>query len=442
MKILNHKLIKQWPGIDQSHPAIQSLDNIVSWRVPPPFDRVGRSAWLPLETPITVATPHGEVVVEALKIKGVGLYDFEGNLHQPSASSFKMASPHLGITKEGKFAMIPPASKPLGAIALEKANMEYKIADTLIESGIPSAVPIRVYQYEDTDLIFHTQDGTNVRLGVVVMGQLQPTFDRAGIALGYATASEQTRAELDRFARSVGVDISQDPELSLLNIVCASYGRHIRQFSQCGLYRHSAHPNNLGVSARMGTIYFTDIDSCRLLEECSEIEKPIQVMRDAMSALYHLTIFLTEPRNIKSFTSERVCQANLYRTYLTSYYHEIPVKLIEEFAEILKERYLDMYQFVMQNYEAITAKREEAPASTSYQKTYDQNWRETWIRYEELYAWIVAITWFLHNESGMKKLYPFKTDSDKLFENLADLSSPQIVDKIQKRMAEAIDRVS
>ncbi|NES81691.1 MAG: hypothetical protein F6K63_31310 [Moorea sp. SIO1G6] len=433
MEVLKCEAIEKWTGIAQSHPIIQSLDDIVSWKVVPPFCKIGRSSWLPLEEPIIVEGPCGDIHVEALKIKGVGFLDYDGNIRQPTTTMLPRLSANLGISKEGSFSILPGYAGPIGGITLEKASAEYKTARTLTEKGIPSSVPIRLYKY--SDLRYRTKEGTIVPMGVVVTGQLQRTFKRLDTALKYSTADDdETKAELNRFAKKMGVSLSQEPELSLFRASYASYGHHIREFSKCGYYRYSFYPNNLGFSAHRGSAYFTDLDSCRELVECSEIEKPMQVMRDALSAVLYLIIIFVQEPYIHYFSPEQVFQANLQRTFLANYYCDLSIELIDALVEVLNEYHLELYHRAIgsqeQSFPEETDVPSDLPPDLAYQLNHNKKvkfCKSSWLNYEEIYCYLIAVMSVLHSRSQISAIYPFKLTEEELYANMADFGTPQTV---------------
>jgi hypothetical protein len=443
MKILKCVAIEKWSGIDQSHPIIQSLDDIVSWKVIPPFCKISRSAWLPLKEPIKVESPYGDIYVEALKIKGVGFLDYHGNIRQPTTEHLHRITSHLGITKEGHFSILKSLPAPIGGITIEKARAEYKTALGLIENGLPSSVPVRLYQYQNPELRYQTQEGDMVPMGVVVTGQLQRTFHRLDTILEYSMVNGEIKEELNRFAESMGISLGNDPELSLFRASYASYGHHLREFSSCGFYRYSSHCTNLGFSARRGSAYFTDLDSCLELVECSEIEKPMQVMRDAFGVIFYLIFTFLQPEYIQHFSRDRVFQSNLQRAFLTNYYCDVSVELIDELVEVLNECHFDLYQRAIDSQKHSSLAKEASISNTQgFLSDFNKGmsfWKSPWIHYEQIYCWLIAVTWTLHSHSKkMSTLYPFKITEEELYTNLSALSTSQIVEKIRTRIDRAI----
>lgn len=437
MKILDFSIVESWSGIDQSHPVIQAVDDVVSWKEKPFFHRHGRSGQLIPKTPLTVAAPNGETyVIEQLKLKGIGLYDDQGKASQPDPSAgWEQSDSHIGITGEGKFIMIPPSIMPMGGILLSRARMEYDVSRTLYENNIPCEIPVRLYQYDN---MFYERNGESLPLGAVVTGQLQHGYDRLDAAFKYHSASDELKTELEKYAQSKGFDISSYPEIAFLKSAYESYGSYLRKFSQCGLYRHSAHPSNIGFSTRLKDIYLTDIDSCRWLSECTDVAKPMQVMRDALSTFSHLLIMFTDPHDIHRFPSEKVLEAGLFRAYLKSYYYDVPDALIDGFVQIVERYYIHLYNDVLENYDDFVKQREEASDEDTPQGNFKRYWKRVWIDNRRHFSRLLAIFWTLHNESSMSEEYPFLLSTEDFYQNLAEFCSEETTKEIQSEIAKVI----
>ena len=424
--------------MDQATPLMQQLDDIVSWKTMPPFSRAGRSALLALDEPIEVDTVNGKVRVDLLKIKGVGLYDYDGNISQPSSTHFQMIVSHLSITKDGDFSMIPPSTKPLGGLILPQADMEYMVADRLFANNIPTEIPIRLYHYKDPELFFETKAGVKHDLGVVVVGQHNQAYDRADIALNYHETTEESRALLDNYAKALGIDISIEPELTLFAEIYRSYGHYIRKYSECGLYRHSGHGTNIGLSLHTKSIYFSDIDSCRFLSECGKIDTPLQVMRDALSGIYNLLVTFTEPDMATKFSSERVIKSGVFRTFLQSYYDDVDPNIVAELSKLFEHQYIDNHHRVVTALEQNQLSIPKNTGDLDYQDQYLLNWKRTETDYVVIYSWGLAVLWHLHSMSNISDQFPFQTTEDEYFQKVAELSSPELVSVIRSRIKQIL----
>lgn len=432
-KHLKCEVINQWSGINHSSPIIQSLQDIVSWKVNPPFSRGGRSAWLALKDPITVTTPHREIVIEQLKIKGVGLCNFERNVSPPSTKTFTRVRLHLGFTRKGRIKLFPGSSEPIGGMLISRTRTEYAVSSKLIEEGIPSEVPIAAYQYKEPDFHFKISDDSYSSMGVMIAGLPQNGYDRSDRVLKYGENKEMTK-KYDEFARNIAFKPNtEDPGLSLFAEMYARYGRHIRRFSHIGLYRHSADPTNLGFSSSLKDIYFTDLDSCRSLSECSEIDTPLQVIRDAMSALFQIMGALTEPDKIQDFHPQRVSKIEIFKKYLRGYYPDVSNDSIDMCGNIMNEYYEVFHSTEMQHFNQ-TKNSSNINEDASYQEVYDELWKRSETNYPELFSWTFAIALRLHTESEMGALYPLKIKSEQLFADLAELTSVQNVRNILNKL--------
>lgn len=442
MKTLSPTVEKKWGGIDQSDAGLVSLDDTVSWKITPTFIERGRSAVMLLDDPIKVETKNGSVLIERLKIKGVGLRGFDDSITHPCSDHLKMFAIHLSINPEGKFSLVSATSKPLGGIVIDKARTEYEVADRLYQNNIPTEIPIRLYHYTDSELFFESGEGSRESLGVVVAGQHTRSYDRADIALEYSNLDPTARASLDQFAKLTGTDLSIDPELSLFAAAYKSYAHYIRKFNKAGLYRHSGHASNIGLSLHTQSIYFTDIDSCRFLTECGDVDTPLQVMRDAISGYYNIIVILTEAENIGRFTPDRVIKSGIFKTYLYGYYDDLPEELINRLSDLLEEQYITIYHLAAKSDQQKQAIKENSDSdsnssddSSDYQREYDQLWsRRSTEHYEHIYSWLLAVFWVLHNESTIHDEYPLRLSKAEYFRNISNFSSPELVNEIQAQI--------
>ncbi|NKB64233.1 MAG: hypothetical protein GKR95_19680 [Gammaproteobacteria bacterium] len=226
----------------------------------------------------------------------------------------------------------------------------------------------------------------------------------------------------------------------MFTFVYQSYGHYIRKFSQCQLYRHSGHCSNIGFSLHTKSIYFTDIDSCRVLAECGEIDTSLQVMRDAMSGGYNLFSIFTEPKNARRFSFDRIVRSGIFRKYLKSYYHELPETLVHGLAGLLEDHTKEVHERVLAHITEVP--KEEASeqaglgSEDDYQATYDSKWDRVTTDYEETYSWFLAVFWTLHRHSTMSEEFPLAISDDEIFENIAEFSNQKLVDTIRKKIGQ------
>jgi hypothetical protein len=105
---------------------------------------------------------------------------------------------------------------------------------------------------------------------------------------------------------------------------------------------------------------------------------------------------------------------------------------------VLQEYYLTVYNHVMAEYDVVAIQSVDPKDAESFQKYYWKYMKETWIKREEIYSWLISVVWALYNASSLNKLYPLKTSQEELYKNLAAYSSPELMEKIQKRIAQAL----
>lgn len=437
-KILNYELINQYNRIDKENPELQIIDKIVSWEIMPSFPKIGRTAWLPLKKTIMVKIQDRQFPIFALKIKGVGLNDYNRDTIQPSAKQFITAAfPHNGIKKDGSFELMKSPYSPIGGMTLERAKTEYNISQELIENNVPSQVPIRLYKYTDQQLQFsNLKNGTSQPMGVVVTGQLQSQFFRASSILDYQNLQKEVIQSIEEFSAQMEARGEKDPQFSLLKKVYGSYGKILRQFSEAGFYRHSGDLGNFGCSSQIKSVYFTDLDGCRNLSECGEIEKPLQVIRDVASCLHYILWHFTEANSIKKYPLERILKCKFFQTFLVNYYDDISPERINCFSKILEELYIHVYESTLMHLEEIKKKTliDMPENADEFTKRYLDRWKYFNMSQEEVFSWLMSVIAVLHRDSKMMFLYPLKTSQEDLYQNLANYSNNQIVMAIKDRI--------
>lgn len=425
---LKFDLVDQWDGIDQLNPEIRSLDDYVSWKLVPKFNRLGRSAWLPLETPIVVSTHKQQIEIHALKIKGVGLCDHKGDIIPPTIQPYYRANPHLGITAEGKFIPLASPPAPLGGITIERARREYHITCNLLESGCPVQIPVRLCQYAEPSMIFQAEGHDPFPLAVIVAGMPQNTDLRADLAFEYDATDEFTKRKLDELIRQMGIAPLANRGLSLLSNLIKLHGRTLRKFSEAGFYRYSSSPDNYAFSPQLGEVFLMDLDSSRELSECSNIARPLQIMRDAASALFHLLAYLTKPQFIRYFPESDVIEANPFRSFLQGYYNDVSSEFVYYLSNVLLTYYQQVYRRVFETSKTpdLTPEIGTPDAIESFQEHRIRNYRQSWINREEAYCLIIAALWKLHERSALLSYAPLLLSENRFYQNLSEYSSPEI----------------
>lgn len=427
---LQYELIEAWPEINQLNPEINAIDKLVSWEIHPSIDTVGRTGILSLSSPLKVSSGVFSSI-RALKLKGIGLRDQNGNICPPTIEPYYRANPHIGITRTGEFCPVPSAPAPMGGITVTRAIQEYRNSCILTKNGCPSQVPVRLYRYLDTTMVFNPDKSISDFLGVVVSGLPNFIDFRADTALRYEFADAQTRKLLDQLATDLKIINAENVGLAILSKTYNLFGTTLRKFSMSGLYRYSGTPDNLSFSSEINQVFLMDLDSSLELSECSSTEKPLQVMRDVASALFHLAAFILNPKYIESFPVNQVCDEAPFYKFLSAYYHDVSSELIYKISLIYQNHYLHMYSNAFKN-------RKFSPSPKRDDETFQEYWlrayKQHWINREETYSLLMAILWVLHDKSELAIYFPHELTQDKLYDNLATYSSTSIMRKIKAQI--------
>jgi len=431
-RILAASRVRLWSGISPDLPALKQVEDIVRWKIRPPFTRRGRGVWVDLDTPIRVKTQHREIEIVQLKIKGIGVKDFAGRLAQPNGEPFRNVQPHLGITQGGGLEIVPGGVGPTGALRLSRAEREFDASDRLLQAGVPSQVPLAVYRYDDPGMTYREKNGSQSAFGVVVCGLPVRGFDRASRVLSYRKLAPADKARIEAFAQRIGLDLGDDPETALYAAINGLYADAIRGFAATGLYRHSAHFSNIGLAWATGGIYFTDLDSIQQLAETSDAARPLQVVRDVMSPILHTIGTFTELDQIDEFTPDRVERHDVFGPYLRTYFRGVPDRVIEGCCRILESYSRSFYAH--ETDPAEKRRRMVFDESASYQARYDQHWQRTETPYPELFAQCFAVALFLHRRSESGQLYPVETPDASLYADMEAFTSPQFVSRIRAEL--------
>lgn len=426
MENLQFALVDYWSGIDQANPKIQFLDDLVSWKSIPTFHQPGRTGWLSLEVPIFVSKPSIFSEINGVKLKGIGLCNKNGNITQPTTQPYYRANPHLGFDPNGTFVLVPSAPAPLGGITFHRAQSEFEIARTLVEHQCPSVIPIRLYQYLNTDRVFQANGVEPSPLGVVITGLSQSTPFRADCAFQYGITDPQTQQFLDTLLDQMEIRRSTNPGLSLVSKLGHLYGRTLRKFNELGFYRYSGTLDNYAYCHLIQEVFLIDLDSSRRLDECSEIERPLQIMRDVASSLFNLAAGLMNPKWIQRFPATDIRKFAPFQSVLLGYYHEAPPRLIDSLSYIFQEYYLKMHQRVFNNLSKILSGKTPSEQTKIFQRY--------WMDRKETYSFLMAILWFLHKESNLIEFAPHELSIDDLYHRIAAFSSPDTANTLARTL--------
>lgn len=408
--------------INQKLPELVMLDDIVSWKQTPTFLRSGRTAWVPT-TEINVATTP--LKVKSVKLKGAGYLDEKGVVHQPTTQPYCRMNPHFGIAKDGSFIPVMSQPVPVGGITLASAKQEYEIAKILLEKGVPTVIPIKVYLYQPTHLNFITGDKDRGRLGAVAMGLLDDNHFRTDVLLDFGNLSKASEVYFDKLREELGIPNSTDSVYMMLSRIAFLTGQTLRRFSEAGFYRYSVCLDNLGYSTQDQSVYLIDLDSSLYLQNCSSVAQPLQVTRDATSFLFNLCVYLTKPGYINNFMPTKFEEVNPFRSFLQGYFHEIDSHQLNLAGTMVYNRFLTIYQEsgkYLQDF--ITENRDKIDHPSSFTEWLNfGNFRESWLNRDEAFAFIMAVVWKLFLGSQLRLTYPSTIDEETFFANVGAFCS-------------------
>jgi hypothetical protein len=431
--MLKIQITDQWSHAQCFDNELAVVDDIVSWKKIPPFSKMGRTSWLKLSSPLKISTPYSEILIESIKIKGVGLCDHLGNITEPSVRDYDRIHPHLGFTPEGQFVPILSPLAPEGGMTIERARNEFNIASSLIEFGCPSEVPLRLYRYDEPHLVYHPDGYPPLPLGVVVSGFPQDTPIRANAAIEYYAANQTTRAYLNKWASHFGISNTSNMSLSLTNSVFRLYGITLRKFHEAGYYRFSGMPDNYSFSSQTEEVFLIDLDSSRRLSECSKIEISLQIMRDVASAVCSLTSYILRRNNIDWFSPEDIFNSKLFTSLLSGYYDDLSPAVVEKAGDIYNKHYEGLYEISIQRHKEFLNTRLEKPENMTFQEFRKQTFRQYWFDRKETYCLIMTLLWFLHSQSSINKIAPIEMSLDSLFKSISSYTSQEVVQYIKDK---------
>lgn len=284
---------------------------LVEWQVTPPFERAGRTSWI-IREDLPVALGMSPLV-RALKLKGVGFSAPGLPAIPPSPTeTFFQPSDHVGIKEDGQFCLLRSEPSPLGGIFLDRALAEFRNATLLMQSGCPGIVPVAVYRYRDFRAVWQPDRP----LGAVLSGSPRGDSARAN-ALFDADPSD---VSWDALACTEMLQLLAPDRVLATAYLAKEYGRTLREFHESGLYRHNGHPSNYFLMPGSRRVGFTDLDSSRLLSECSPVRRSLEILRDIAGGLFNLAAALVHPPSIQRFTSLRLRQVGPFDYLLAGYF--------------------------------------------------------------------------------------------------------------------------
>jgi len=333
--------------------------------------------------------------------------------------------------------MIESDQAPLGGIEYGRAEMEYFIAKKLTEIGCPCIIPIRLYKYAQK-FINHKCDSN---LAVVISGLPVEHPFRADCAYRYNNnlkfnnplnnhwpfsnkQSDEERAHVESLSRHLSFQNSNNISLDLISYFYKKYGQTLRKFHAAGFYRYSGSMDNYDYCSETDQVYLIDLDSSRALDECSDVEKPLQLIRDLASAFFNLAGSLMHPWYVRKFPLSDVINANPFHSILKGYYHDVPDDLINGVVKNFFTHYGLLHEKVFINAQDIVNETD--------QDRQLEKWKPLWMDRKGIYSLLMVNIWFLHERSSLSKLYPNKLNWQELVKDISEFTSETISSNIQK----------
>ena len=335
--------VKSWYGLESLYPELKDeIWRIVTWKTRPQFVETGRTAWHATSRKFPVALASGSYNICALKVKGVGL-GIGDTVQRPSTKAFLRSQPHLGFDSQGTFISVESAASPLGGISFSRAETEFDVASGFLAAGGASIFSLSLFRQDSIEYSFNGEP-----MGIVVTGLDSELPVRADRILDFPGENQLWNAEISSWAASFGLATELDFRVPLLVKLSEQYGRELRKFHEAGYYRYSGGLSNYAYSVQRGSAYLVDFDSCQYMSSCAPSLRSLEVLRDVMSMIYHLSGRLLREENIEYFSPARMtkCTSAFYAV-IRSYFHDVPESLVEIAAREFEGFYRDAHSAAM-----------------------------------------------------------------------------------------------
>lgn len=411
------------------HPALQqTVDNIIKWKTTPPFIKMGRSAWMPLNESVHISLDGREFQINSLKIKGVGLCDHLGRVFPPRTEPYYRIHPHIGFTRTGEIIHIKSDPSPIGGIVFEKAQNEFNISRRLLAADCPSIIPLFLYEYFEPELIFNVNGSKSSSYGAVISGLPDKNLIRFDTVLFYENAKIEDRNIINSWADALGYSGDKN-YLSVVKVIARLYGKAIKSFHNSGFYRYSGQPDNYAYSLQTKKVFLIDLDTSRKLTECSEAEKPLQLIRDVVSGLYGITAYVLRKANINIYTPEVFNGRKILESLLEGYFEDVPQEKIHSFSEQLDSHYSMIYDEASAAHKFME-RNNSNELITDFQEYRHQTIKQYWIDRDKTLCFYLALVWEIYVYSNDAKKYPLPYSKSKLIEYISKYSSREVSDYV------------
>ena len=433
--MLKYKILETLPEAQDAGLDFTPIDDLVAWKQKPLFVKMGRTGSTPLEKPLHIETPRGPLTLHTLKVKGIGLCDHRGQVEPPTTREHYRIHPHLGFTPKGEFVPVLSKAAPLGGITLPMARAEYEIGRTLLRHGCPAQIPLRLYVFDEPHMVFDPPDAEPQPLAVVVSAVTTRSFVRANNIFNYALIDENTRGELDGWRQHLRIVGEPHRELALIREVGRRFARALRGFHEAGFYRYSGQPDNYAYCTATDEVFLIDLDSSRPLHECSEIEAPLQLLRDVASALYGVTAYMLRRIHVDRFSPLDVHRTGLYSSILSGYFRDLPRERLEMSSQALEDHFERIHYEARRRHEATPDTPPATSKDTSYAEYRQARRRQYWIYREETFSLFVVLLRDLLADSSIGVRHPLHSSREQMLESIARYAEDNTAAYISQRVA-------
>ncbi|MEN8219987.1 MAG: SET domain-containing protein [Pseudomonadota bacterium] len=424
---LEYEITHRYAGVDIQDSEFESLLAAASWKQTPTFLRRGRVARQILKQP-AILKDQPERQLTVAKLKGVGVYDpaslghyrdrILGNYSdEPQPPTTKplesfVTYPHVGINKEGEYALVYGALAPIGGIVYERGLNEYRNAQTLYENNIPTIIPLVVIQYKDLEF-------RGEPMGAVITLSSEPAPYRLSevqyLAATQRGKNKEADAYYDHVCASLGIEgdpAKESVRMQAVNTLARQIGKIMHDFSVAGLYRYSPEWSNIEYDFSQKTAFLTDLDSVRELNELSAEQQRLQVLRDLGSLVYRLVGKFGTPSSLDHYTLKNLLEYDPLSECLIGYFPNAHEEQIRQISGKLWNAFVP-YLFLLKKHRKAIQSSWSSEQRRSYKMEHDL-------------FYILAIT----------SLYPIFQDSDLARQYPSSLTQEQLMQMAKRYLGE------
>jgi hypothetical protein len=426
-QIMEYEITHRYNGVNISDAEFERLIATATWKTKPEFLRRGRVARHLLQEPASLKN-HPARQLTVAKLKGVGVYDpaslghyrdkILGNYSdEPLPPTTKplesfVTYPHFGINKEGEYALVYGSLAPIGGIVYERAFNEYRHAQTLYENNIPTIIPLVVIQYKSLEF-------RGEPMGAVITLSSEHAPYRISEVQYLAATQRGKNKDADAYYDQVcaSLEIEGDPSketvrLQAINILARQIGKIMHDFSVAGLYRYSPEWSNFEYDFSRKTVFLTDLDSVRDLNELSVEQQRLQVLRDLGSLVYRLVAKFGTPSSLDNYTLKNLLKYDPLSECLIGYFSNANEEKIRQISRKLWNAFVP-YLFLLKKHRNAIQSNWSSERRRSYKMDHDL-------------FYILAIT----------SLYPLFQNSDLACQYPSSLTQEQLMQMAERYLGE------